>query len=196
MDLFTVEELADYLRVETATEDYADIEGVGDATESLLTKVSGRKWFVATGTTSTRRYAPRNTRSDLIRIHDCVSVASVTNDGETVPVWASSTGGYQLEPLNGLDWAGETRPYEGLRYIGSFWKFDSYRATVAVTADWGWAAIPEQVKRAAYVIAKDMWSFRHTDNTAGLEEFLENKARLLLKGYRREEAKSGIGGPI
>lgn len=195
MALFTTEELASYLRNEIPTEDYADLEGVASSTESLITKVSGRKWVVASGS-STRYYAPRALHQDLIRIHDCTSVTSVTNDGTAVPVWASSTGGYQLEPINGLDWAGESRPYESIRYIGSRWKFDNYRATVAVTATWGWAAIPEQVVRAGYVIAKDMWEFRNAQNAAGFEEFIEAKAKMLLKGYRREEAKAGIGGPI
>lgn len=195
MALFTTEELASYLRNEIPTEDYADLTGVASATESLITKVSGRKWVVASGS-STRYYAPRTAYQDLIRIHDCTSVTSVTNDGTAVPSWASSTGGYQLEPINGMDWAGESRPYESIRYIGSRWKFDNYRATVAVTATWGWAAIPEQVVRAGYVIAKDMWEFRNAQNAAGFEEFIEAKAKMLLKGYRREEAKAGIGGPI
>ena len=104
-------------------------------------------------------------------------------------------GGYQLEPLNGLDWAGETRPYEGIRYIGNAWTFDRFRATVAVTADWGWAALPDQVVRTHYVLAKDVWEFRSQQGNAGMDEFLENKAKMLLKGYRREEAKAGIGGP-
>jgi hypothetical protein len=193
--LFTTEDLAAYLRNEIPTEDYDDLTGVATSAESLVTKVSGRKWVVASGS-STRYYAPRALHQDLIRIHDCTTVTAVLNDGTAVPAWASSTGGYQLEPINGIDWAGETRPYESIRYIGSRWKFDNYRATVAVTATWGWAAIPDQVVRAGYVIAKDMWEFRNAQNAAGFEEFIEAKAKMLLKGYRREEAKAGIGGPI
>jgi hypothetical protein len=193
MALPTAEDLIAFLRIETSVDDYDDVETVRLATESLVRKVSGRSWTVASGS-STRYYAPRQPGCDLIRIHDCVSVSAVTDDGETVPVWSSSAGGYQLEPINGLDWAGETRPYESIRRINSWWKFDGYRATVAVTASWGWAAIPDQVERAHYVIAKDMWQFRDQQGNAGFEEFLENKAKLLLKGYRREEAKAGIGG--
>jgi hypothetical protein len=195
MAIFTPEQLKYYLRIDISTDEDSDVEGVIDATGSMLTKVSGRVWDVASGTPSTRYYAPREPGQDLIRIHDCVSVSSVTNDGETVPVWSASTGGYQLEPLNGMDWAGESRPYEGIRYINSWWKFDGFRGTVAVTADWGWAAIPAQVERAAYVLAKDIWTFRGQEPQPGVEEFLEAKAKLLLKGYRREEAKMGIGGP-
>jgi hypothetical protein len=38
-----------------------------------------------------------------------------------------------------------------------------------------------------------MWEFRNAQNAAGFEEFIEAKAKMLLKGYRREEAKAGIG---
>lgn len=191
----SVEDLADYLRVvETAVDDYDVLDGVRLYTQSLIRKVTGRTWTVASGSASTRVYAPRAVGQDLIRIHDCVTVTSVTNDGVTVPAWMTA-GGYQLEPLNGLDWAGETRPYEGIRYIGNAWTFDRFRATVAVTADWGWAALPDQVVRTHYVIAKDVWEFRSQQGNAGMDEFLENKAKMLLKGYRREEAKAGIGGP-
>ncbi len=194
MSLPTVEDLKYYLRITIPTDEDDDLDGVRLTTESMCRKVSGRTWTVATGTPSVRRYAPRAAQQDIIRIHDCVSVTSVTNDGETVPAWSSSAGGYQLEPLNGLDWAGESRPFESIRYINRWWKFDGYRQTVAVTADWGWAAIPEQVIRAHYVIAKHLWEYRDRQGEPGFEDFIENKAKLLLKGYRREEAKAGIGG--
>lgn len=196
MSIITTEGLASFLRNEIETDDYPDLDNVRVSAESMAAKVTGRSWTLATGTPTLRRYAPRAQNQDLIRIHDCVSVTSVTNDGQTVPVWSSSLGGYQLEPINGLDWAGEVRPYESIRYIGSRWKFDHYRATVAVIADWGWATLPSQVVRATYVIAKDMWEFRNAENTPGFDAFIEDKAKLLLKGYRREEAKAGIGGPI
>lgn len=194
MALFTTLNLSEFLRNETDTVDLADLDNVRESTESLVTKVTGRQWVVASSA-STRYYAPRERGQDFIRIHDCTTVTAVTNDGETIPVWASATGGYQLEPLNGKDWAGEARPYETIRYIGRSWKFDNYRATVAVTATWGWLAIPSQVVRAGYALAKDMWEFRNAPNAQGFEAFLEEKAKMLLKGYIREEAKTGIGGP-
>lgn len=196
MSIITTEGLASFLRNEIETDDYPDLDNVRVSAESMAAKVTGRSWTLATGTPTLRLYAPRAANQDLIRVHDCVSVTSVTNDGQTVPVWSSSLGGFQLEPINGLDWAGEVRPYESIRYIGSRWKFDHYRATVGVTADWGWATLPSQVVRATYVIAKDMWEFRNAENTPGFDAFIEDKAKLLLKGYRREEAKAGIGGPI
>lgn len=195
LSLPTTEDYKAYLRIEMPTEEDSDIDGVRLSTESLIRKVSGRSWTIAGDAATTRFFAPRADRQDLVRIFDCVAVTAVTNDGESVPLWTRQTGGYQLEPLNGLDWTGEPRPFESVRYINKWWKFDGYRQTVAVTARWGWAEIPEQVVRAHYVIAKDMWLMRRQDQiAAGFEEVLEAKAKLLLKGYRREEAKAGIGG--
>lgn len=192
MAIITADEVMTYLRHEV-TEDIGDVAGVVATVEDLCESVCGRKWVVASGS-SVRYYAPRS-RTDVIRIHDAVSVTSVTNDGQALSVASSTTSGYQLEPLNGIDWTGEARPYESIRYINHEWKFDGYRATVAVTGSWGWVAIPEQVKRGALVLAKDVWTYRDQP-PAGLDEFLYKKAAMLLKRYRREEAKAGIGGPI
>lgn len=195
MAIVSVYEVMQYLRVE-ATSEESDIAGMVATVEDLLESVCGRKWVVASGT-STRLYSPRSPNQDMIRIHDAVSVTSVTNDGEALSVATSSVSGYQLEPVNSMDWTGETRPYEGIRYINNRWKFDGYRATVAVTASWGWAAIPDQIHRAALVLCKDAWTYRNApDAAAGLDGFLRSKAMELCKRYRREEAKAGIGGPI
>ena len=71
----SVEDLADYLRVvETAVDDYDVLDGVRLYTQSLIRKVTGRTWTVASGSASTRVYAPRAVGQDLIRIHDCVTV--------------------------------------------------------------------------------------------------------------------------
>ena len=80
----SVEDLADYLRVETLVDDYDALDGVRLYTESMVRKVTGRNWVVASGTPSTRVYAPRAPGQDLIRIHDCVTVSSV-NLGDVQP---------------------------------------------------------------------------------------------------------------
>ena len=102
-----------------------------------------------------------------------------------------------------MDWTGEARPYEQIRYIGSRFTFDNYRATVSVTATWGWLAIPEQIKRAALILAKDIAVHRDVNfGNLGVTDVGAVRARQaplirdLTKRYRREEAKAGIGGPI
>lgn len=190
MAILTVEDAMSYLRIDAPAE-YDDVAGIVSTVEDLLESICGRKWVVASGS-STRYYAPRSL-TDTIRIHDAVSVTSVSNDGDALSVASSTTSGYQLEPVNGMDWTGEARPYETIRYVNGRWRFDGYRATVAVTASWGWSAIPDQITRAALVLARDVHSYR---DQPGLDEFLRSKAMGLCKRYRREEAKAGIGGPI
>lgn len=194
--LVTTEEFQAYIRDEQGVLEYADANDCVEVAEQMLEDICGRKWVAASEATSTRVYAPRSW-SDIIRIHDCTTITAVTNDGTTVAPSA-----YQLEPLNGLDWSGETRPYETIRYIGNFWAFDNYRATVAVTATWGWPAIPDQIKRATLILAKDIAVHRDVNfGTIGSTDTGPVRARQaplirdLTRRYRREEAKVGIGGP-
>lgn len=193
MAIITPEQLRDYLRIEVADE-YPDLVGVVATVEDLLESICGRKWEVASGS-STRYYSPRAVGQDMIRIHDATAVTAVTDNGVALSVASSTVSGYQLEPINAMDWTGEARPYETIRYINNRWTFDGYRATVGVTATWGWAAIPEQIKRAALVLGKDVWTYRDQPDAANLDQFLRDKARMLVGRYRREEAKAGIGGP-
>lgn len=195
MTLVTVQEFRDYTRNELSFDD-AEIAGVLAATDDLLADLCHRRWELATETTSTRYYAPRSW-SDVIRIHDCTTVTAVTASGAAV---AASE--YQLEPLNGLDWAGNSRPYEQMRRIGSYWPFDSFRSTVAVTATWGWPSIPEQVTRAAMVLAKDIAAHREiafgtvvVPDVAALRVRQASLVSDLIKSWRRPEALGGIGGP-
>ncbi len=196
MALATTEELQEYLHDEQGAASYYDLDGCLTVAEQMLEDICGRKWVVAT-TATTRVYAPRSW-SDSIRIHDATTVTAVVNDGTTL-----SPSLYQLEPLNGMDWTGEARPYEQIRYIGSLFAFDNYRATVSVTATWGWLAIPDQIKRAVLILAKDIAVHRDiafgnlgVADTGAVRARQAPLIRDLTKRYRREEAKAGIGGPI
>lgn len=191
MSIVDLNTFKDYLRDEGTGRNNVDLQGVLDATDGLLEDICGRKWVVAS-TASTRYYAPRSW-TDVIRIHDCTTVTAVVNDTTTI-----AAADYQLEPLNGLSLMGGAVPYEQIRYIGKYWRFDNYRATVAVTATWGWPAIPEAIKRAVLVLGKDI--VMHQDIRFGVVvDFVKARQapliRDLTKRYRREEAKAGIGGP-
>lgn len=195
MTLISVEEFKDYTRNELSL-DYDETVGVLEATDDLLADLCRRRWVVAGSTATARSYSPRSW-SDSIRIHDCTEVTAVTAQGVAV---ASSE--YQLEPLNGLDWAGNARPYEQMRRVGSHWPFDDFRATVTVTAKWGWPSIPAQIKRAAFVLAKDITMHRDlafgtiiVPDIAALRVRQSSLITDLVKSYRRPEAMGGIGGP-
>jgi hypothetical protein len=194
MTIVSVEEFSDYTRDEiTANE--AEMEAILDATDELLADICHRQWVVASAA-STRKYAPRSW-SDSIRIHDCTTVTAIVADGEAV-----SLADCQLEPLNGLDWAGNARPYEQIRLIGQQWPFDDFRATVEVTATWGWPEIPAAVKRAALVLGKDIAAHRNLSfgatfmpDVGGVRVRQATLINDLIRNFRRPEAAAGIGGP-
>lgn len=195
MTLISVDQFKEYTRNELQF-DNDEIVGVLETTDSFLADLCKRKWVLAGDTSTVRVYAPRSW-TDTIRFHDCVEVEMITASGATV-----NASEYQLEPLNGLDWSGNVRPYEQARRIGSHWPFDNFRATVTVTARWGWPEIPSLITRAALVLAKDI--SMHRDISFGTQVVVDlgamrvRQASLitdLIENFRRPEAMAGIGGP-
>lgn len=146
----TVEELKGWTRNEIPTDDDEWIEDALSAAEQWLDNECGRRFEVATGTPASRVFVPSG--SPLLPIDDCVSVTSVTENGATV-----TSGAYQLEPLNGRGVAGEVIPYSSIRRLYDIdWCADHGRATVSISADWGWTTIPALVRESCKIIAKDL----------------------------------------
>lgn len=154
--------------------------------------------FAAAGTaTSDRDFIP-SSRYEPLMIDDAVAVTAVKIDddldgsfGETL-----TTADYQLEPVNsragGLSW-----PYTRIVPIeDGYWPRDilNDRATVRVTARWGWSAVPDAVRQAAVMQASRL--FARLDSPLGVAGFGEMGAMrvsfkvdpdvaLLLSPYRR-----------
>ena len=182
----TVEEVKAYARDETSTLNYEFIEQALEAAESAINNGCQRKFFEAS-TSSARVY---DLPSDsILRFHDCTAVASISG---------VSSSDYRLEPLNGLSWAGEPRPYEQARLVSGGWQWNTSRL-VTVTATWGWAAIPAQIKQACLVLAKDILSNRDVrfglvavTDAAGIGARTNSVVRDAIADYRRVEAW-GVG---
>lgn len=160
----SVVELKDYVRSELVVDD-ALYEAAINTAEMSIDNALGRKMVVVDPAVSTARsfrpsestslYVP--TGSDVLYIHDAAVIISVVDNGATL---VSGTD-YQGEPLNGLSAAGEAWPYYRLRRLGACWyQLPSAAAAVTVTARWGWAAIPPQVKESCKIIAKDVFQQR------------------------------------
>jgi hypothetical protein len=163
----TIQELNAWWRSET-TIDEATKLGALLAAEERVDKALGRRMAVASGSTA-RRYAPTRC-TDLLWIHDCTGVTTVTESGTTLTVDVD----YQLEPLNGLTVWGASVPYTALRRLDSKWYWDAGRYTVSVTAAWGWSAIPELVKEGCKVAAKAILQGR--DVSLGVAAAVESGA--------------------
>lgn len=114
-------------------------------------------------------------------------------NGSWSQTWTSSD--YQLEPLN-LEIFGEDWPYHTVRAIGSlFFPTDYGRATIKVTAKWGWASVPAAIKQAA--ILQAITIFKSADAPFGATPFadtgilrlrsaLHPTAAALVQNYRKD----------
>lgn len=90
-------------------------------------------------------------------------------NGQYTTTWSASD--YQLEPLNGLV-NGMVRPRNTVRATGErTFPIDAERATVKVTALWGWPSIPDAVRQAAVI--QTISIFRAVDAPFGATPFAE-----------------------
>jgi hypothetical protein len=187
----TVEQVQTFCRDETPTASFGFYSDALDAAIMELNNGCARQ-FVVAGTPSARVYTPDS--YSTVTIHDCTSVTSVVNDGATITPTA-----WQLEPLNGLSWAGESIPYTRIRLIDSttfdFGLYNGKEATVTVTAAWGWPTIPSQIVSACYTIAKDIAANRDVrfglvavTEAAGISARTNPTVRTAIETYRRVEA--------
>jgi hypothetical protein len=157
----TVDEIKDYKRNSKPTEDNAFYQAALDAAVQTMNDACERNFTVA-GAAAARTFVP-DCHSDLLRIGDCTTVTLVVENGVTLTVGTH----YQLEPVNVVNPAGLTVPYNALRRLdGTHWYTNNGRGTVVVTATWGFATIPVRVVEAIKIIAKDI--IENRDARAGL----------------------------
>jgi hypothetical protein len=163
------------------------------ALSSATTAIRGAlaRAIVLAGETATARvYAPRGTGS-LLSIHDAAAVTTVVDNGTTLTLGTD----YQLEPLNGITRDGEYSPYTHLRRLSGWWTHDNDKATVTVTARWGWTTVPDRFDEAVKVLTSDILGAAETRN--GIIAFADYGAvrarenptvALLLNGLHRAES--------
>ena len=193
MRYLTEEQIKAYNRSEIPTEDNEWYGFAGEYAEQFL-DTSCQRRFVVASASSARVYVPNS--CDRLRIHDCTTITSVSNNGTAVtPV------DYQAYPLNNLTWAGETVPTEELvLHTGGSWYEYGAKATVTVTAAWGWLAIPDRIVQAALIVAKEIIVNRDEvklgiigfSDVGGVVARTNPIVRDVIRDYRRVEAW-GIG---
>lgn len=131
--------------------------------------------FNDAGEVSTRVYRPET--SCLVEVddfHTTTGLIVATDEGDTgaySTTWAATD--YQLEPLNGVV-DGETGwPWYDITAVaGRYFPRGHRRASVQVTAQWGWAAVPAPVKDACLIVAAESFKLREAPfGVAGFGEF-------------------------
>jgi hypothetical protein len=157
--IITPENLTDWLGITDTGDDTNIAIAVASANDAVVA-YCGRSFEKVT-TATARVFEPRScTVVDVDDIWDTTGIAVATDggdDGVYEQTWTASD--YILEPLNarkhGLDW-----PYETIRACRglTFPEYNKRRASVQVTARWGWAVIPEPVFNATLMKAARLFS--------------------------------------
>lgn len=131
------------------------IEEAINTSEEWLDEQMGRSLVLipdleaATATAKTFRPRPN---SQTLPIRDAAEITSVVENGTTL----TETTQWVAYPYdNEHPTTGAYRPYDRLYRIGANWYTDDYKATVTVTAKWGWASIPLAVVTACRVLTSD-----------------------------------------
>lgn len=191
----TADELRSYLadvQVEVVSD--ADLADLAEAASAEVDGWCGRSF--ALEPSAARVFAPCDGfRVDVDDISTMVGV-TVAEDRDDDGVFETSIalGDLQAEPVNGRANGLSGWPTTSLlRVDGSRWATPRYRpSTVQVTAQWGWAAVPERVKRATFLIAAELHKMREAPlGVAGFGEFGPVRVRQmpqvprLLDRYRR-----------
>ena len=179
---YTANDTADGLR-------WADI--AIDAAEDWIDKYTGRRYTVADGATpaTARKYPERCDTS--LPIDDCFEVTAISIAGSTVALAS-----VELEPINGIDYAGEAWPTTGIVYANGWAAGSTLKYPITITGRWGWPAIPSAITQAAYVLARDEMLLRRTlgngyigiTDSFGLRAGENKSVTTLLHRYRRAES--------
>jgi hypothetical protein len=100
---------------------------------------------------------------------------------------------YQLEPLDGIVDGMPGWPFYQIILVGRRFNIRSARAQLRVTARWGWAAVPVNVKASTLILAQEQMKLPDAPfGVAGFGEFGPVRIRnnpivqRLLSSYRRE----------
>jgi hypothetical protein len=181
------------------TVDDARIDVALESSSEMIQDYCSRQ-FLVDSTSSARLFVAQDPW--LVHLDDISTTAGLivetdeSGTGTFGTTWAATD--YQLEPLNGKV-NGMTRPYNTLRAIQSkLLPVDGGRATVRVTALWGWPSVPDAVKQAA--IIQTISIFRAVDAPFGATPFAETgiirlrtalhpTAAALLSDYRLDAVR-------
>ena len=128
-----------------------------DAAEQAIDDLCGRV-FTAAGSTSARTYRAQRyvaVVDDISTLTGLLVKTDTASDGVYDQTWTSSD--YQVEPLNNL---AKGRAVFNLRAVGDY-LFPVYGdglASLEVTANWGWPAVPDPVKQSALQYSSRLYS--------------------------------------
>lgn len=180
--------------------DNTDDTELQNALSSASRGVEGfcRRQFNQATTASARTYYPLHAR--LVLVHDFHTTTDlavkIDEDDDGTFETTLDSGDYQLEPLNGVVDGEEDWPFWRLRVVNGELLPKGHRATVEVTAQWGWSAVPASIPEATLIVAEETFKLKDAPfGVAGYGEFgairvRENpKVAQMLAKYRRDSVR-------
>jgi hypothetical protein len=190
--------------ITVATNDTRIAEHITAASRRVDT-LTGRQFATHTGAATARYFSPAS--CGMVWIDDAYEITSVEVDGTDAgtysETWTASTH-YETDPANGVGPDGQSGwPVTTLRAVGGLtFPVGHLRRAVKVTAKWGWAAVPSDVKEATYLLAHRYYfevavpGGITTPNpefgVPGAPLLRPYTAEGLLKAYTRADAAIGI----
>lgn len=191
-----LDELKEYLDIDRTDFDSRLDDALITASRTI-DRYCGRT-FNDAGSASARVFYP--TRQKVALVDDFHTTTGLVikvdddDDGTFEVTWTAAD--YQLEPLNGIREGTTGWPYWVIRAIGDNEDFavnKKGRATLQVTARWGWASVPGPVKSACLILAAETFKLATVPlGVAGMGEFgfvrlRDNKTAMTkLDPFRRD----------
>jgi hypothetical protein len=191
----TLDELKEYIDIDRTDYDARLDDAILTASRAVE-RYCGRT-FNDAGSASARKFYP--TRQKLALVDDFNSLTGLViktdddDDGTYEETWTSAD--YQLEPLDGIQEGTTGWPYYRIRAVGDSLDFPvncKGRATLEVTARWGWSSVPAPVRTATLILAAETFKLATVPlGVAGMGEFgfvrlRDNKTAMTkLDPYRR-----------
>lgn len=128
--------------------------------------VCGRQ-FNDAGSATARIYYPDSPTTvsvdDFSTTNGLILQADYGNDGVFEFTWLSTN--YQVEPINGVFDGTPGWPFYRIRAINQYYPLwwgpiGAPRASLQVTAQWGWAAVPAGVQEACLLLAEEIFKLK------------------------------------
>lgn len=147
----------------TDFEDSERLDGAVQAASRGIEKFCGRQ-FNDSEAVSARVYKPQS--CDLLLVDDFSTISGLVvksdedNDGVFETTWNASD--YEVQPLNGIVDGEPGWPYWVVKAV---WRrpFPMFRrATMQITARWGWTTPPAPVPEACRIAAEEIFKLRDT----------------------------------
>jgi hypothetical protein len=159
----------------------------------------GRRFWKDT-TATARIFQVQPDRRGVVKVSDfwttdgLIIATDEGGDGTYETTWTTSD--YQLEPLNGIEDGIEGVPYWKIRAINRTWPSNA-RASLQVTAKWGWSAVPAGVKSACAILGIETAKLAREApfgvagfGIDGIVRLRDNqRAQAMLASYRRDPVK-------